>query len=236
MLRTLRRRFILSHVLPLLVLVPLMGIALVYALETQVVLPNLTEELRGNAALVADIASDDPQIWRDPGHAQAALTRLGANLRGRAMFLDHSGHLLASSDPADADRLGQVMSFPDLSQVMDDEVASQTRYSQRLQAEIVDVTAPVVGADGQVQGIVRLSYPIAGVNQQFLRLRYVIAGVLLAGLLLGALMGSVLALDLERPLRQLTWAVGRLGGGTPMKPLPEQGPHEIRVLLGKGAS
>ena len=120
MLRTLRRRFILSHVLPLLVLVPLMGIALVYALETQVVLPNLTEELRGNAALVADIASDDPQIWRDPGHAQAALTRLGANLRGRAMFLDHSGHLLASSDPADADRLGQVMSFPDLSQVMDD--------------------------------------------------------------------------------------------------------------------
>jgi two-component system sensor histidine kinase BaeS len=236
MLRTLRRRFIrrfiLSHVLPLLVLVPLMGIALVYALETRVLLPDLTEELRGNAALVADIASDDPQIWRDPARAQAALTRLGVNLRGRVMFLDSSGRLLASSDVADADRLAQATQFSDLSQMMDQEVSSQIRYSQRLRAEIVDVTAPVVGPDGRVQGVVRLSYPIAGVNQQFLHLRYVIAGVLLAGLLLGTLVGSVLALDLERPLRQLTQAVGRLGGGTLMEPLPEQGPREIRVLLG----
>jgi hypothetical protein len=46
MLRTLRRRLILSHVLPLLTIIPLMGIALTYVLETQVLLLNLTHDER----------------------------------------------------------------------------------------------------------------------------------------------------------------------------------------------
>ena len=46
MLRTLRGRLILSHLLPLLVVIPLMGLALVYALETQVLLPGLSRELK----------------------------------------------------------------------------------------------------------------------------------------------------------------------------------------------
>ncbi len=58
MLRTLRARFILSHVLPLLVIIPLMGIPLVYVLETRVLLPNLAGELVGNATLsIRNIAS-----------------------------------------------------------------------------------------------------------------------------------------------------------------------------------
>ena len=36
MLRTLRSRFILSHILPLLLVVPLIGIALIYLLEVLV--------------------------------------------------------------------------------------------------------------------------------------------------------------------------------------------------------
>ena len=38
MLRTLRWRFVLSHVLPLAIIIPVMGIALIYVLETQVLL------------------------------------------------------------------------------------------------------------------------------------------------------------------------------------------------------
>ena len=38
-MRTLRTRFILSHVLPLLLVIPLMGLVLTYVLETQVFYP-----------------------------------------------------------------------------------------------------------------------------------------------------------------------------------------------------
>ena len=45
MMRTLRSRLIVSHILPLLLVVPLVGVALIYALETQVLLGSLSEEL-----------------------------------------------------------------------------------------------------------------------------------------------------------------------------------------------
>jgi hypothetical protein len=50
---TLRRRLILSHVLPLLVILPLMGIALIYVLETQVLLTSLSGQLVSQSRLVA---------------------------------------------------------------------------------------------------------------------------------------------------------------------------------------
>jgi hypothetical protein len=63
MIRTMRGRFVLSHVLPLLVIVPLMGIALIYVLETQVLLQNLSTELTGQALLVSEIASSWGDVW-----------------------------------------------------------------------------------------------------------------------------------------------------------------------------
>ena len=42
MVKTLRGRLIVSHILPLLIALPLMGIVLIYVVETRVMLVNLT--------------------------------------------------------------------------------------------------------------------------------------------------------------------------------------------------
>jgi two-component system sensor histidine kinase BaeS len=52
-----------------------------------------------------------------------------------------------------------------------------------------------------------------------------------AGLLLGTGAGWVLALNLERPLRDVTQAVQELASGERLTPLPERGPQEIQRLL-----
>ena len=44
-MHTLRSRLIVSHLLPLLLLIPLVGVALVYILETQVLLAEFSDEL-----------------------------------------------------------------------------------------------------------------------------------------------------------------------------------------------
>ena len=41
MFRSLRNRLILSHILPALLIIPVMGIAMLYVLETQLVLPTV---------------------------------------------------------------------------------------------------------------------------------------------------------------------------------------------------
>jgi len=230
MLNTLRRRFILSHMLPLLITVPIIGIALIYVLETRVVLPGLADELSGQAGLIADLARDQPDVWRDPAHAEAFVARVNSQLTARLMVLDAGGRLLASSDPADASRLGHPLDHPGLARALSGQPFVQTAASRSLHAEVADVLAPVMGEDRQVVGIVRLSYPLTSVYQRFQLVRYLVASILLVGLLLGALAGTALALDLQRPLQQTTRAVRQLAGGQMSGALPETGPTEMRAL------
>jgi signal transduction histidine kinase len=111
------------------------------------------------------------------------------------------------------------------------ETSVRTAYSQRMHQEIVDVMAPVLDQEGRVGGVVRLSYRLTSVYDQFLRQRLLIGGILIAGLLLGTAAGWVLALNLERPLRDVTRTVHQLASGERLVPLPERGPQEIQELL-----
>ncbi|MFC1467054.1 MAG: ATP-binding protein [Candidatus Brachytrichaceae bacterium NZ_4S206] len=231
MFNTLHRRFILSHVLPLLVVVPITGLVLIYVLETHVVLPGLANELSEQAGLVAELARDQPGVWSDPGLAQAFVARLSPQLTARLMALDVSGRLLASSDPADAPRLGQPLNHPGLVQARAGQSFVRVAASQSLHTEIVDVLAPVMGRDRRVLGFVRLSYPLTSIYHRLQLVRYLVAGILLAGLLLGVLVGTVLALNLQRPLQQTTQAVRQLADGQLSAVLPEKGPTEIQTLM-----
>jgi two-component system sensor histidine kinase BaeS len=231
MLRTLRGRFILSHVLPLAITVPLMGIALIYVLETQVLLANLSRELEGQALLAARIAAERIEIWRDPTKARGLVAEIGSDVDARVMLLGFDGVLLSSSDPEDADRLGQQIQPPGWETALAGQVSVRTARSQNMEEEIVDVLVPILAQDGQVLGIVRLSHRQIHVFERFLHLRYLIAGVMLTGLLLGVATGWILALNLERPLREATEAVHQLASGERLTPLPERGVREIQKLL-----
>lgn len=230
MLHTLRRRLVLSHVLPLLVITPLAGIALIYALETQVLLPTLAHELTGQAKLVAELAATQPILWDNQAQAQAFADQIGSRLSARVMLLDARGRLLASSDPADVGQIGRSLTLPDLTQALAGETRVHTEYSHRLHAEIADILIPVPGQGLSAIGVVRLTHRLINVNEPFLRLRYLIGIVLTTGLLLGVAVGWVLASGLERPLLQVTQAVYQLASDQRTTPLPEQGPAEIRLL------
>ena len=137
---------------------------------------------------------------------------------------------MASSDPNDAGRLGLPLDHPGLEQALSGQLFSQQARSQGLRAEVADVLAPALGADQQVAGVVRLSYPLTSVYERFQLLRYLIAGVLVVGLILGAIAGTVLALDLGRPIQETQRAAEQLAYGQSPAPLAEQGPEEIRSL------
>ena len=231
MLNSLRRRLIVSHLVPLLVIVPLMGIALVYVLETRVLLPNLSNELVGQAGLVTEIAADHTDLWHDAAVAQAFAERVSARLTARLELLDANGRLLASSEPVDAAQIEQSLNQLGLSQVLSGEPSVHVDYSSRMHAEVADVLMPVTGPDGRVVGVIRLTHQLANVYELFMRLRYLIMGILFAGLLLGSAVGWVLALNLAQPLKRVTLAVHQLSTGESQEPLAEDGPDEVRILI-----
>ena len=146
MFTTLRGRFILSHALPLLVIVPLLGIVLIYVLETQVVLANLASELQGQAVLLADRVSEEPTIWSNPAQAGTFVAHVGPHLTAQLTLIDVSSHLLASSNPAVTNPLSQSLDLPDLATVMAGGTSVRTGYNRDLKTDVVDVIAPVRGS------------------------------------------------------------------------------------------
>jgi two-component system sensor histidine kinase BaeS len=229
-MRSLRTRLILSHILPLLVVIPLVGVALTYLFETQVLLAGLSNELERQAMLVATVAADYPQIWYDPVQSQAFTARIGARLAAQVMLLDANGVLLASTDPADQALLGQQLEVPGFREVLFSGAAVRVDYGEQPGTGAAEVLVPVI-INRQIVGVIRLTDPLSSVYERFPRTRTLIKWVLVAGLAVGIGLGWFLAIDLARPLRRATRAISQMAGGHPLAVLPEQGPEEVRLLL-----
>lgn len=204
---SLRTRLILSHTLPLLISILLIAIALIYVLETQVILANLSTQLTRQASLVAEIGHDYPTIWDDAAVAQAFAVRFQNRITAQLMLLQPDGRLLASSDRADLSLVGQSLSLPAVKTVQTGQISAAVNYSQNRQAEVADVLVPVFGEDQQVVGIVRLTHVLGTIQDRFWRLRYLTLQVLITGLLLGMIFGILLADRLEQPIVNLTFAI-----------------------------
>ncbi|MFQ5612206.1 MAG: ATP-binding protein [Anaerolineae bacterium] len=230
-MRTLRSRLIISHLLPLLIAAPLISLSLIYILQTQVALANLSNELTKQAALVAETVGDQATLWSDPDQAQVLVTRINRQVTAQIMLLDPQGQILASSDPEDVENLGQLLDHPDLAEVLAGKRSVRVGYVQRLQTDVAEVLIPVIGPDQQITGVVRMTDQLAGAYDQFQNLRYLIIGVVALELLIGIIIGLLLALNLERALQRVTAAVRDIAGGQRPAPLPERGPEEIRSLL-----
>jgi two-component system, OmpR family, sensor histidine kinase BaeS len=231
-MRTLRARLVLSHLLPMLVIVPLMGIALIYFLETQVLLPGFLRAYSGNAALIAEITQDQQRIWNDPIYAQTILARVSPRLSARVMMFTAEGRLLASTDPTDLESIMHLMVNPSIMDAQRGEVVQQIYYNQQLQGDALDIWEPVIEPGVGVVGIIRITYLFNSIAVQFIQLRSVIVGVMLLGLAFGGILGFTLALTIVRPLQRTTQAVYQLANGERSKRLPESGPAELRNLAG----
>ena len=146
------------------------------------------------------------------------------------MLLNSDGILIASSDPADASSIGTPIEHPGLASAQHGQVVTQLRYSQALGDDVADALAPVAAPDGQVLGFIRLSYQYNSFTEQVFQLRYLLTGILIAALLLGAVLGVTLAVNVGTPVQQVTNAVYALANGESSEALPEMGAEETRRL------
>jgi signal transduction histidine kinase len=230
MMQKLRNRLILSHILPLLITIPLIGASLIYLLENRVILPSISRELEGDAIILTEVLREQPAWWGDPAAAQKLLLSMYPRLTKRIMLISPQGRLLASSDPADNSRLNQVLSASIFSNPPVNDLRVSTNFSQGLQADIIDVLAPVSSPTGELLGFVRVSSRYTTIVQELSQLRYVIGFVTLLGLALGGILGFTLAVNIGRPLQQVTQAIIHLTKGERRENLVQTGPEEVRLL------
>jgi two-component system sensor histidine kinase BaeS len=232
MLKSLRSRLILSHLLPSLIILPLTGILLIYVVETRLLLPSLTNELKGDALLWTEIVRDQVDIWQDPEAAQKALDEAASYLSVRTMLLDERGRILASSDPRDAARIGTVPAlFDGRSAEGLDQTYTITYNSDQLGGDVIDVVVPVMNPEQERIGLVRVTYHYDTIYEQLFQFRFLLGAIMLVALLATAALGYVLALDISAPIQYVAQAIYDLAWGNRHEPLPLTGPEEIEVQV-----
>lgn len=221
MLNKLRIRLVASHLLTLLIVGPLVGIALIRLIETQVLLARLTNDLTDQTSTIAAITSDNTSLWQDKVQAAVEASNLEQATSAQVTFFDAGGQVLASSD--------QPRPAPDLAPLLTGKTNVLTSTSRQQQAEVIDVLVPV-NSGGRVIGVLQMTYDLTGFYERFMTLRLIVGGVLLGGLLIGAVVGVVLSSSMETPLDRLTKAANQMAEGDLSARLPERGPQELRRL------
>jgi two-component system, OmpR family, sensor histidine kinase BaeS len=229
MFRTLRQRLIWSQIIPLLLALPLMGVLLVYSLEGQILIPQLAKNLVNDARLLAEISSAEFELWGDPILFERLISRVQLGSDIQVMFLDGQGILLYSTDSHDLPFRGRLISLPGLAKAQNGQETALTNYSiSNLSNVVVDVYEPVMDVSNRVVGIVRLTYRLDSLYDIFSQLRGQILLVLGIGLVLSLVLGTLLAVSISRPVREVTEAIYGLATEQRREPVQERGPEELR--------
>jgi two-component system, OmpR family, sensor histidine kinase BaeS len=223
-MRTLRSRLILSHILPFLLVVPLVGLALIYLLQTQVMLVELSRSLENQARLVAQAVNSQPAAWSDPEQAVPLVARIQVFTDGEVLLLTPDGRPVAGH----INRISARLNADELARVANGQTQVAQNYGIfQLGA---DAWVPVRDANQHLLGIVQLSQTLDSTTANFGRLAWVIAGLTAAEILLGCALGLVLAVRLSRPIDRAAGAVVRIASGEEVETLVPEGPEEIKRL------
>ncbi|MCB0064883.1 MAG: sensor histidine kinase, partial [Caldilineaceae bacterium] len=240
MLQSLRIRLTLSHTLPVLIVVPLLGLGLLYQLEQRLFL-NIARELAVQGILIAHISDTDAQLWQDPTRAANLLNTLQQQVPAQMEFVD--GVTLAdagatvSTQPEASDSTAEQLTMLDgteldkslLAQVHQGQVV-WTIHTDRNSERAINVIVPVTDNEGNVMGAVHLMQRITDLQERINSLRILVLVTLLAGALCSVLLGLLLARSIGTPLLNLSDVVTKFQPTAESAPVPETGPTEIKTL------
>ena len=105
MIRSLRAKLAASHILPILLLMPILSLYLFYVLE-DFFSASLLQQLSYQANLLSHQVEQNPELVQDPPAAQAFLASVAHLTDARVVILSTESTILASTRSQDADRIG----------------------------------------------------------------------------------------------------------------------------------
>ncbi|MEZ4519129.1 MAG: HAMP domain-containing sensor histidine kinase [Chloroflexota bacterium] len=226
-MRSLRSQLILSHVLPFVLVLPLVGLVLLYLLEAQILLADLSSDLEERAALIAEAIDNRPEVFSNPQEAQQFVAEVSILVDGDIYLLDPTGQVLAASP--------NLAETPVPSEVVQEiRLVTTGEPSVTIDYGITDqegeALVPVTDINQQLMGIVGVHETLQGVAGSFTHVRSLVLLTLLGGVLLGALIGMYLAQRLEAPIAEAADAVHDIATGQPVQHISPRGPAEIQEL------
>lgn len=235
-MNSLRARLILSHVLPILIVVPLLGLATFFLLRLQDSLATVEAgmqqqvgRMQEQAQIMAQAAGRLDAMLTDPAAANAFLSSVDLRLTS-VTLLDAQGRVVASTDAQTPPRIGPAEAENDVASVLEGQGAVQISVTGETGQRLAEIAIPVLGDDQSVRGVLLLSQEMAGVQSQVGNLSTLLISIVIALFVLGILLGLLLALRLTRSLQQVTGAIEGIARGEKPDALPAHNLEEVDAL------
>lgn len=235
-MRSLRWRVIQSHLLPILIVVPLLGLATFWLLRLQNSVATVESgvqqqmaRMQEQAQIMAQAAGQLDTLLDDPRAAEDFLSAFNLELTS-VTLLDSGGRIVASTDTAQRPRIGQPDSAPEVAGVLEGQGAVQISVTGDTGRRLAELAIPVLGDDRSVQGVLLLSQEIEAVQTQVTNLSTLLLVIVVALLVLGVLLGLLLALRMSRSLEQVTGAIEGIARGETPATFPEHDVVEVDAL------
>jgi signal transduction histidine kinase len=226
----LRTRLALSHAIPVLVVVPVLGLALIYQLERYYLLENVVVELTAQGAIIAEFARDEPVLWQNPRVAQIALEQLQQRIGARLMLVNRNGIIIAASWFDEQSYTGQRVDSGAVHIALQGQAAWAVANTTGLAERAIDVAVPVLVPRQGLLGVIRLAQSMQEIQDRLAPVRWLVLGTIVVGAGLALALGLLLARSLSAPLLALTRAVSNFTPLAPPEAAPEAGPTELRTL------
>lgn len=230
-MKSLRSRLLISHITPLVVLIPLLLIIIVSVLQSQNLLVKLSEQLTDQAEVLAVLVEDRPEIWSSSLAAQSFVDNFSESMQLHINLIQPSGSVLASSDPT----LQQSLEFTQIQEMIrveENENGTQIEHIIiRTNTTDSSVLLPVLDTNQQLIGVLQVRDQLGDVYNRFGILQPLMLALVIGGLLIAATIGFVLALRLEHNLHDVSTAIVQVADGQELIPVIESGPDEIREVI-----
>jgi two-component system, OmpR family, sensor histidine kinase BaeS len=204
-MKSLRAQLILSHVLPQVLILPLLVLSLGYLIESQIILVDLANNFRRVAMLAAQDAAARPEIWQDARLAED-FARLLSDTQQREIILLRPDGKIQAAPSGDTGQLARL-SPDDLAVLLAGETLVQDSYNLSPDAMHVEALAPVLDAQHVVVGIVRITDRLGNVFDNIRSIRRLEITAALLSLLAAVGMGIWLARRMEMRLKAILVAV-----------------------------
>lgn len=209
MISSLRTKLALSHAVPTILLLPLLSLYLLLTLE-DFYIHGLIRQLHYQAELMRqDIEEQAPPVVDIPS-ANTFLATIAPSTDSHLILLDSQGQLLASTRQEDTSRLGSRYDHPSITSALQGQVSEGV--GPVLAAEVAYVALPWK-TDGQVRGILRVSYEVDDIRAQFDQLQWLVLSSTMAAAVIVSGVAVGLATTISRPLLQLRDRAREVAGG-----------------------
>lgn len=209
MIRSLRARLVLSHTLPILLLMFALSLYLAYSLEGFLA-QSLLRQLSCQARLLTDQAQENEGIVENVQATQDFLTRTSDLTDAHVLLLSRDGVILGSTQDRDAGRIGARYVDGPVSQALRGETAQG--IGSGFTGDVAYIVLPLQRS-GVTVGALRLSYDVHDLRAEFSQLQWVVLGGVALTIILGLGIGLGLATTITRPLRQLNESTQRIATG-----------------------